>query len=136
MPGRLAFGLGVSSITLAVVMMLWPQFFLFSKVVYLPAWASALPAPFSLPALLAAVCLAPAAFVPCPLKQAVGATFGASAAASTILVFASLSRWPKGYVLANAAFNYAWALFPCLAAAIILLALRLVARKISGEAHG
>ena len=129
--GRFVPGWSLGSISLAAVMVLWPQAFLFSKIAPPGSLDSALPAPFLFPALLATICLVPAALVPATLKQATFAATGASATASAILVIASLHRWQESYILANAAFNFAWALFPCVASVSILLALRLVARKLS-----
>ena len=66
---RATFAAATSTMLLAGAIVLWPELFLFTKTLYAPAWARALPSVFLATPLLAVVCLSPVAVAsPHPLS--------------------------------------------------------------------
>jgi hypothetical protein len=120
-------------------MVIWVDLFIFSKVVYLPAWANVLPAPILAPAFLAFVCLIPAAVVPDTLGGARWAV-ARSVLLSPLTAIAAYALNPANqdrFLPANAIFNYLWiVLFHCLVPALLLVIVRGVFHYSRKPKHG
>jgi hypothetical protein len=72
---RIAFYISV--VALSAAMVIWGDLFRWSKSVYIPDWAKALPHPMRLPSYLTFVCLLPAALGTDSLASALGAVLKA-----------------------------------------------------------
>ena len=120
-------------------MVIWGDLFRWSKVVYLPEWAKALPAPLMLPSYLTFVCLLPAAFASDSL------TFASAAVSKSVLLapfaaviaFALNSPHQDASLLLNALFHYVWiVLFFCALPAILVLLVRAAVAASLRRIHG
>jgi hypothetical protein len=113
----------------------WQSLFLFSKVVYLPAWTAYLPSPIYTPAYLAFLCLLPATLASSTLRAAFRAVVIAvlSAPLPALALYAANGQPWRLELWANVLFNYVWVLgFHCAVPAAILLVARSVGRVVKG----
>lgn len=129
--------LATSIILLAFAMVVWPNLFLWSKVVHLPAWAEHLPAPVFTGAYISFVCLIPAALWAETYSSATRALLS-SVIVTPVFAVATYALSPENqdqYLLFNVVFHYVWVvLFSMLVPAGALALIR----KIIGNrrAHG
>ncbi len=111
---QLALALSVTS--LAITMVVWPELFLWSKVVHLPSWAEFLPTPIFAGAYVSLLCLLPAAFLTESFAGAKRALLiavvitPAAAVATYVLNPIHLNK----YLPFNAVFHYLWVILFCL----------------------
>ena len=130
----------ISALLLCGAMLLWQDLFLFSKVVHLPSWTDHLPRPINTAAYLAFVCLMPVALATTTLVRAVCAqTLVLVVAPLPAVALYAASREPGSNfeLLANTSFQYLWMVgFHCLVPAVILLAVRFVARTVRRVVSG
>lgn len=121
----------LSFLMLSSAMLLWPEFYLFSKSVKLPVWASYLPSPMQTGAYLATLGLIPVAWGLARFDRAVKATSLVLLVSPVIPIFSyALARGHTDYLWSGAAFNYVFVLGLSLAApALSLLALRWAWRR-------
>jgi hypothetical protein len=91
----------------------WPEIFLFSKVVYPPAWAILLPHPLMAPQFLALLSLVPAMAVPQTVGKSAAALAKSVVAAPLAAALIYMQEYGEGDngLWLNAAFNYVWVLF-------------------------
>ena len=124
---------------LSAAMVIWGDLFRWSKVVYLPEWAKALPAPLMLPSYLAFVCLLPAAFGTDRLAAARAAVLKSVLLAPfvAIITFALNPLHQGASLLFNALFHYAWiVLFFCTLPAILVVFIRVGIDFALKQRHG
>lgn len=130
MPTRLAMtisrnqlALALSAIPLAIVMFVWPELFLWSKVVHLPSWAELLPTPIFAGAYVSLLCLLPAAF----LADSFAGAKRALLMAVAITPVAAVSTYAvdpihlNKYLPYNVVFHYFWAILFCLLLPALIL---------------
>jgi len=116
-----------SLLPLAAAMLMWGDLFLWAKVLHIPDWLNALPAPLLFPAYLAFLCLLPAALLADELVAAGVAVALAVLVAPLFAVaaYALQARHQDGALLANMAFHYCWiVLFFCVVPALLVLLFR------------
>lgn len=108
--------LALSVIPLAIAMFVWPELFLWSKVVHLPRWAEFLPTPIFAGAYVSLLCLLPAAF----LTESFAGAKRALLLAVAITPVAAVSTYAldpihlNKYLPFNVVFHYFWAILFCL----------------------
>jgi len=115
--------LALSIIPLAIAMVVWPELFLWSKVVYLPSWAKFLPIPIFTGACVSFLCLIPAAFFTASFASAKRALFMTVAITPTVAVATYVldSANINKYLPFNIVFHYFWVILFCLLLPTIIL---------------
>ena len=117
----------LSVTSLAIAMAVWPELFLWSKVVHLPRWAEFLPTPIFSGAYVSLLCLLPAAFLTesfAGAKRALLFTVAITPAAA-VATYALNPIHLNKYLPFNAVFHYLWVILFCLLPpAVILGAIR------------
>ena len=106
-------------------MFIWDDLFRWSKVVYLPDWINALPAPIMAPSYMTFVCLLPAGFVTASLANARAAVVRCVLLAPLlpIITYTLEPLHHNRFLIANALFHYAWIVlfFSALPALLVIL---------------
>lgn len=108
--------LATSILMLAVVMVVWPNLFLWSKVVQLPSWAENLPAPVFTGAYVSFLCLIPAALGVDKFSSVKRALLVAVAVAPlfAIATYALNPEHQNKHLLFNVVFHYVWVILFCM----------------------
>lgn len=115
--------LALSIIPLIIAMVVWPELFLWSKVVHLPSWAKFLPTPIFTGAYVSFLCLIPAAFLTTSFASAKRALFMTVAIAPTVAVTTyvlDIAHIDK-YLPFNIVFHYFWVMLFCLLLPAVIL---------------
>lgn len=128
-----------SILLLSAAMVIWVDLFIFSKVIFLPDWADALPRPVDAPSFLAFLCLLPAALIASTIRYAVRGVV-VSVVVAPLFAVATFALDPihqNSFIVANVLFHYVWIiLFHCAIPSMLLLSLRVTAhyfyRKVRG----
>lgn len=134
---RIAFFASLAALSAAMV--IWSDLFRWSKVVYLPEWAKALPAPLMLPSYLTFVCLLPASLGTDSLAAARAAVLNSVLLApfAAVITFALNPLHQNSSLLFNALFHYAWiVLFFCALPAILVAFIRMGIDFALKQRHG
>lgn len=115
--------LALSIIPLSIAMIVWPELFLWSKVVHLPNWAKLLPAPIFAGAYVSLLCLLPAAFLTESFASAKRALLMAVAItpAAAIVPYALNPIYFDKYLPFNVVFHYLWVILFCLLLPALIL---------------
>lgn len=119
--------LALNTVLLVMAMIVWPELFLWSKVVHIPSWAELLPTPIFTGAYVSFLCLLPAAFLTESFAGAKRALLVAVVItpAAAVATYALNPAHHNKYLLFNVVFHYVWAVLFCLLLpALILLLIR------------
>ncbi|MDX7780064.1 hypothetical protein SJR98_18450 [Aeromonas hydrophila] len=124
--------LATSIIILAAVMVIWPNLFLWSKVVHLPDWAEHLPAPVFTGSYVSFVCLIPAALGADNFSSAKRVLFVAVVVTPLFAVatYALNPEHQNEHLLFNVVFHYIWIILFCM---LIPAAILAAIKKIIGS---
>ena len=123
--------LGVTVVTLSAAMLVWFHLFAFSKVVYLPAWASLLPLPPFVGDVVAMPFLMPVAFLSLSVRAPCKGTVWAAALSpvTALVVYALTPLHQHSGLPLNLLVQYILlAVLGCLLPGSLLLGLRAVSR--------
>ena len=134
---RIAFFTSLAALSAAMV--IWGDLFRWSKVVYLPEWAKALPAPIMLPSYLAFFCLLPATLGTDSLTAARAAASKSILLAplAAVIAFALNPLHQDASLLFNALFHYVWIiLFFCALPAVLAVLIRVGIDFVLKKRHG
>ena len=96
----------VSFLSLTTSIVIWPELFLFSKVVHLPKWATYLPCFFMGAHLLTLICLLPLLFLSKPIKSLLIIIFIVLTVSSILGVNLALYLAHGTYTINNYIYNY------------------------------
>ena len=101
--------IGISVASMVTVLLVWPELYLWSKVMRLPEWSKELPLPLFTGMYMSAVCLLPAAFMTnSVVSSRRGLMVVLLVAPIPALVMYSLDHGVNQFLLFNVVFQYIW----------------------------